>query len=154
VPPEFVCPISGALMADPVILPSGRTYERACLRACAELAFVPPGVEEPGGTDTLIPNTALKVAIGTWCARTGRDLPARPSDEAAREAVMRVMRQAGAAKSVRTNRRPVASSSNSYCSPASISSYGSSSEITAAEDEVGGKPVKATTAQGGGDRTD
>jgi hypothetical protein len=149
VPPEFVCPISSALMADPVILPSGRTYERACLRACAELAFLPPGVEAPGAADTVIPNTALKAAIGTWCARTGRDLPARPSDEAAREAVMRVMRQAGAAKSVRTNRRPaaVASSSTSYCSPASTSSYGSSSEITAAEDVVGGKPVKATAAQ-------
>ncbi|GJM98897.1 hypothetical protein PR202_ga15949 [Eleusine coracana subsp. coracana] len=158
VPPEFVCPISGALMADPVILPSGRTYERACLRACAELAFLPPGVDQPGGADAVvIPNTALKAAIGTWCARTGRDLPARMSDGAAREAVMRVMRppaaEAEPAKSVRTNRRPaalavaaVASSSNSsYSSPASTSSYGSSSEITAAEDDEGGSrpPVKA-----------
>ncbi|GJN34090.1 hypothetical protein PR202_gb22729 [Eleusine coracana subsp. coracana] len=155
VPPEFVCPISEELMADPVILPSGRTYERACLRACAELAFLPPGVDLPGGADAVvISNTALKAAIGTWCARTGRDLPARMSDEAAREAVMRVMRptEAEPAKSVRTNRRPpavavaVASSSNSsYSSPTSTSSYGSSSEITAAEDEDGGSrpPVKA-----------
>ncbi|TVU09431.1 hypothetical protein EJB05_42903, partial [Eragrostis curvula] len=152
VPPEFVCPISGDLMADPVILPSGRTYERACLRTCAELAFLPPGVEA-GGADTVIPNAALKAAIGTWCARTGRDLPARPSPEAAREAVLRVMQPAAAAaaaaaKSVRTNRRPaaVASSSNSSFSPASTSSYGSSSEITAAEDEVAARPVMKEAA--------
>ncbi|XP_062199216.1 U-box domain-containing protein 39-like [Phragmites australis] len=142
VPPEFVCPVSGALMADPVILPSGQTYERACLQASAELAFLPPGVES-GGADTMIPNSALKAAIGTWCARSGRAVPTPPSAEAAREAVLRSMPPA-AAKSVRTTRRAaMASSSNSsYSSPASTSSYGSSSEITAAEEEVDGRPVK------------
>ncbi|KAL6846621.1 hypothetical protein ACP4OV_024069 [Aristida adscensionis] len=153
VPPEFVCPISGALMADPVILPSGRTYERACLQACAELAFFPPGVGDPGGAvGTMIPNSALKAAIGTWCARAGRAPPAPPSGEAAREAVMRAVPPA-AAKSVRTTRRTamaMASSSNSsYSSPASTSSYGSSSEIIAVDEEevvAGRRSVKATAA--------
>ncbi|TKW32983.1 hypothetical protein SEVIR_2G202700v4 [Setaria viridis] len=152
VPEEFLCPISGALMADPVILASGRTYERACLQACAELEFLPPGVE-PGGAETVIPNSALKAAIGTWCARTGRAVPASPSAQAAREAVLRAMPQA--AKSVRTTaRRPAvmaASSSNSsYSSPASTSSYGSSSEIVPAEEEENGgsaRPVKEAAAQ-------
>lgn len=147
-----MCPISGALMADPVILASGRTYERACLQACAELEFLPPGVE-PGGAETVIPNSALKAAIGTWCARTGRAVPASPSAQAAREAVLRAMPQA--AKSVRTTaRRPAvmaASSSNSsYSSPASTSSYGSSSEIVPAEEEENGgsaRPVKEAAAQ-------
>jgi hypothetical protein len=69
-PPELVCPILGALMADPVILPSGHTYERACLQACADLSFFPPGAGS--GSDAMIPNSALKAAIGTWCARSGR----------------------------------------------------------------------------------
>lgn len=137
VPEEFLCPISGALMADPVILPSGKTFERACLQACAELAFLPPGVEA-GDADTVIPNSALKAAICTWCARSGREVPAPPSAEAARQAVQRAMPPA-AAKSVRTTttRRAVvmaASTSNS-----STSSYGSASEITAAEDEAKAK---------------
>jgi hypothetical protein len=33
-----------------------------------------PGVEA-GGADTLIPNSALKTAIGTWCACSGRAVP-------------------------------------------------------------------------------
>ncbi|CAN6217545.1 unnamed protein product [Urochloa humidicola] len=150
VPEEFLCPISGALMSDPVILPSGRTYERACLQACAELAFLPPGVE-PGGADTLIPNSALKAAIATWCARAGRALPPPPSPQAAREAVLRSM--PASAKSVRTTTMLAApavaaaasSSNSSYSSPASTSSYGSSSEIVPAEEEDGGgsaRPVK------------
>ncbi|KAL5205148.1 hypothetical protein ABZP36_033357 [Zizania latifolia] len=148
VPAEFVCPVSGALMADPVILPSGQTFERACLRACAELAFFPPGVGS--GSDAMIPNSALKSVIGTWCARSGRAVPAPPSAEAAREAVLRAMppaaAAAAAAMSVRTRRAALASSSNSsYLSPASAAStscYTSSSEITAADEEVGVKPVK------------
>uniref|UniRef100_A0A0E0ERT7 RING-type E3 ubiquitin transferase n=1 Tax=Oryza meridionalis TaxID=40149 RepID=A0A0E0ERT7_9ORYZ len=146
-PAEFVCSILGALMADPVILPSGQTYERACLQACAELAFLPPGMGS--ASDAVIPNAALKAAIGTWCARSGRVVPAPPSAEAAREAVLRAM-PPDAAKSVRTRpRAALASSSNSpYSSPASAastSSYTSSSEIIPAEDEVGVKPVKEGT---------
>ncbi|CAL5081309.1 unnamed protein product [Urochloa decumbens] len=152
VPEEFLCPISGALMADPVILPSGRTYERACLQACAELAFLPPGVD-PGGAETLIPNSALKAAIGTWCARSGRALPPTPSPQKAREAVLCAMPPS--AKSVRTTSRLAAavaasSSNSSYSSPASTSSYGSSSEIVPAEEEVNGggsvRPVKDAAA--------
>uniref|UniRef100_A0A0E0M0S7 RING-type E3 ubiquitin transferase n=1 Tax=Oryza punctata TaxID=4537 RepID=A0A0E0M0S7_ORYPU len=146
VPAEFVCLILGALMADPVILPSGQTYERACLQACAELAFLPPGMAS--ASDAMIPNAALKAAIGTWCARSGRVVPAPPSAEAAREAVLRAM-PPDVAKSVRTRRAALASSSNSsYSSPASAgstSSYTSSSEIIPADEEVGVKPVKEGT---------
>ncbi|XP_051187431.1 U-box domain-containing protein 38-like [Lolium perenne] len=142
-PPEFVCPILGLLMADPVILPSGHTYERACLQACADLSFFPPGAGS--GSDAMIPNSALKAAIGTWCARSGRAAPRPPSREAARAAVLRAMPppapSAAEAKSVRTRRTAMASSSNSsYSSPASATSTStytsSSSEITPAEDDA------------------
>ncbi|NP_001147513.2 U-box domain-containing protein 39 [Zea mays] len=133
VPEAFLCPISGALMADPVILPSGNTYERACLQACAELAFLPPGAEA-GGLRTVIPNAALKAAIGTWCARSGRAGPPPPplSAEAARQAVLRAMPPAAA----RTTARRVAAVMAASTSNSSTSSYGSASEITAAEDEA------------------
>ncbi|PWZ41083.1 U-box domain-containing protein 38 [Zea mays] len=120
-------------MADPVILPSGNTYERACLQACAELAFLPPGAEA-GGLRTVIPNAALKAAIGTWCARSGRAGPPPPplSAEAARQAVLRAMPPAAA----RTTARRVAAVITASTSNSSTSSYGSASEITAAEDEA------------------
>ncbi|CAM0951245.1 unnamed protein product [Alopecurus aequalis] len=153
-PPEFVCPILGSLMADPVILPSGQTYERACLQACSELSFLPPGAGS--ASDAMIPNSALKAAIGTWCARNDRAVPRPPSKEAVREAVLRAMpppaAAAAEAKSVRTRRAAMASSSNSsYSSPASAAStstYTSSSEITPAEEEVvAAKPVLKEVVQ-------
>jgi hypothetical protein len=99
---EFIYPILRELMVDLVILQFGRTYERACV----ELTLVPPRVE-PQDTNTVIPNTTLKATIDTWCARTGRDLPTRPSSKAVWEAMMSAMQLAdGTVKSVRTNRRP------------------------------------------------
>uniref|UniRef100_A0ACD6AK43 Uncharacterized protein n=1 Tax=Avena sativa TaxID=4498 RepID=A0ACD6AK43_AVESA len=150
VPREFLCPILGAPMDDPVILPSGRTYERACIRACAELSISPAGVEEqpPSPCGVIIPNDALRAAIRTWRARSGHAPSSAPSAAAAREAVLRA---------VPTPRPPGRSSSNLSCSSrasaASTSSSWSrsSSEITTtveletvrAKEEVGQAAVKA-----------
>ncbi|MQL94116.1 hypothetical protein Taro_026766 [Colocasia esculenta] len=82
-PIEFVCPISGRLMADPVILPSGQTFERACAQACKDLGVVPPGAAEASVRELyLIPNLALKSAIHKWCDSLGVDRP-QPVDSAA-----------------------------------------------------------------------
>ncbi|OEL33657.1 hypothetical protein BAE44_0005324, partial [Dichanthelium oligosanthes] len=43
-PAEFLCSISGSLMADPVVVPPGQTFERTCIQAYAALAFSPPAV--------------------------------------------------------------------------------------------------------------
>ncbi|CAO2191462.1 unnamed protein product [Urochloa humidicola] len=83
VPVEFLCPILRATMADPVILPSGRTYERACVRACAELGLslaaegnAPAGGGGGGGgVSVAIPNDALRSAVRT--RRRGRPYSAR-----------------------------------------------------------------------------
>ncbi|GLT54421.1 hypothetical protein SLA2020_276210 [Shorea laevis] len=40
-PKEFLCPIFGSLMADPVIVSSGHTFEQACVKACKALGFTP-----------------------------------------------------------------------------------------------------------------
>ncbi|CAO2206768.1 unnamed protein product [Urochloa humidicola] len=104
VPAEFLCPILRAPMADPVILPSGRTYERACVRACAELglSLSPDAVAAPAPAEgnapegsgvpaAAIPNDALRAAVRTWCARSGRAPPVLPSADTAREAVLRAV---------------------------------------------------------------
>ncbi|KAK4727080.1 hypothetical protein R3W88_031997 [Solanum pinnatisectum] len=69
IPIEFICPISGSLMADPIIVSSGRTFERNCVHACKSLCFTPilPDASLPNFS-TIIPNGALKSTIINWCS--------------------------------------------------------------------------------------
>lgn len=91
-PAEFLCPISGTLMADPVIVPPGQTIERACIQACAALAFYPPSVAGlPSSPLVLIPNVALRSAILNWCERLGLPHPSPLSLDTAGDIVRRLM---------------------------------------------------------------
>ncbi|RLN12564.1 U-box domain-containing protein 39 [Panicum miliaceum] len=69
-PDEFLCPISGSLMADPIFVPPSQTFERACIQACAALAFSPPAISFSTPL-MLIPNVVLHTAILNWCNRLG-----------------------------------------------------------------------------------
>ncbi|XP_062192212.1 U-box domain-containing protein 39-like [Phragmites australis] len=150
VPVEFLCPVLGTPMADPVILPSGRTYERACVQACVKLgvSLGPNGVlvgEAPGGAvvDVAIPNDALRAAVRTWCARSGRAAPVAPSAEKAREGVLRAVPPV-------PSPAPARSSSNLSCSSSGASAASTSSstttEIAAVEVEVEKEAVKEKEA--------
>ncbi|CAL9046999.1 unnamed protein product, partial [Musa banksii] len=91
---EFLCPISRSLMADPVIVPpSGHTFERSCVQACADLAFSPPGLslELSPSPLVLIPNVALKSAILSWCQSIGIPPPQPMPPDAARALVRSLM---------------------------------------------------------------
>nr|XP_018678232.1 PREDICTED: U-box domain-containing protein 38-like isoform X3 [Musa acuminata subsp. malaccensis] len=91
---EFLCPISRSLMADPVIVPpSGHTFERSCVQACADLAFSPPGLslELSPSPLVLIPNVALKSAILSWCQSIGVPPPQPMPPDAARALVRSLM---------------------------------------------------------------
>ncbi|KAK6798730.1 hypothetical protein RDI58_006433 [Solanum bulbocastanum] len=76
IPIEFVCPISGSLMADPVIVSSGHTFERHCVHACKSLSFTPvlPDGSIPDFS-TVIPNLALKSTILNFCRSSFLDPP-------------------------------------------------------------------------------
>ncbi|CAN4079289.1 unnamed protein product [Withania somnifera] len=76
IPKEFVCPISGSLMDDPVIVSSGHTFERHCVHACKSLSFTP--VLHDGSVpdfSTIIPNLALKSTILNFCRSSLLDPP-------------------------------------------------------------------------------
>ncbi|KAK4341078.1 hypothetical protein RND71_039579 [Anisodus tanguticus] len=79
-PKEFMCPISGSLMADPIIVSSGHTFERHCVNACKSLCFTPilPDGSVPSFS-TIIPNRALKSTIFNWCSSSHID-PPQPLD--------------------------------------------------------------------------
>ncbi|KAL8091622.1 U-box domain-containing protein 40-like [Apium graveolens] len=78
-PSEFLCPISGSLMFDPVVVSSGQTFERTSVQVCRDLSFVP---SLPDGTfpdfDVVIPNLALKSTILTWCNTSNSPPPHTP----------------------------------------------------------------------------
>ncbi|KAJ3694912.1 hypothetical protein LUZ60_000289 [Juncus effusus] len=92
-PEEFVCPISGLLMADPVITPSGYTFERGCILACLDLGYTPSSLSSSfdlssfinSSSLTLIPNINLKTAILNWCTNSHFPKPFPFTREAARE---------------------------------------------------------------------
>ena len=100
-PAEFLCPISGTLMADPVVAPPGQTFERACIQACAALAFSPPAVaadlsqshhsSSSSSPLVLVPNVALRTAILNWCDRLALPHPAPLSPDTAHDIVRRLM---------------------------------------------------------------
>lgn len=87
-PQEFICPISTTLMADPVIVSSGQTFERSCAQACLELSFIP--ILSDGSRpdlSSLIPNLALKSAILHWCDLNGSPRPTPTPLDVARNLV-------------------------------------------------------------------
>lgn len=90
-PKEFSCPISGSLMADPVIVFSGQTFERACVEACKTLGFIP---NLPDGSvpdfSTIIPNLALNSAITNWC-QTHSLNPPKPLNVSTAEELVRTL---------------------------------------------------------------
>ncbi|CAO2169122.1 unnamed protein product [Urochloa humidicola] len=161
VPPEFLCPILRAPMADPVILPSGKSYERACVRACADLglSLSPDGVAAapaegnvpgaPGGVAVAIPNDALRAAVRTWCARSGRAPPVPPSDDTAREAVLRAVPAPRAPDRAASN---LSSSSDAALAPArsasnlSCSSEGASAASTSSSSSSSGRSSREMAA--------
>ncbi|KAK4740488.1 hypothetical protein SAY87_032397 [Trapa incisa] len=78
-PPELLCPILGSLMSDPVVVPSGQTFERVAVLACRNLGFSP--VLYDGSRpdfSALIPNLALQKTIFSWCSKSGALRPPTP----------------------------------------------------------------------------
>lgn len=78
-PKEFLCPISGTLMSDPVIVASGQTFERLSVHVCREFGYSP---ELPDGTrpdfSNLIPNMAIRTTILNWCDHNHTERPQPP----------------------------------------------------------------------------
>jgi hypothetical protein len=91
-PTEFICPISMAPMADPVIVSSGQSYERRCIEIWIELGHrycYVNGTEL--NSSTVIPNVALRTAIYNWCQVVGVQKPNPPDQETAKSFVQRIL---------------------------------------------------------------
>jgi hypothetical protein len=62
----FVCPITQLRLVDPVITPSGRTYERAAIERWLESNSTDPVTRQPLFIDQLVPNLLLKDVLGRF----------------------------------------------------------------------------------------
>ncbi|KAI9082657.1 hypothetical protein K1719_035526 [Acacia pycnantha] len=91
-PEEFLCPILGSLMADPVIVSSGHTFERVAAQACKTLNFT-PRLSDGSTPDisAVIPNLALKSAIAKWCQNSANLLPEPPDVASSEKFVLSLM---------------------------------------------------------------
>ncbi|XP_020572266.1 U-box domain-containing protein 9 [Phalaenopsis equestris] len=75
IPKHFLCPLSSAIMRDPVVLATGETYDRAYIqewlssgnRTC-------PQTQQVLSTTILTPNHLVRNMISLWCATHGVDL--------------------------------------------------------------------------------
>ncbi|KAL0393715.1 UNVERIFIED_CONTAM: U-box domain-containing protein 4 [Sesamum latifolium] len=76
IPADFCCPLSLELMADPVIVASGQTYERAFIRKWLDLGLtVCPKTRQTLAHTNLIPNYTVKALIANWCESNNVKLP-------------------------------------------------------------------------------
>jgi len=66
VPEEFLCPITGDIMADPVVTVDGHVYEREGITAWLSVHDTSPNTGSKLESKILIPNIGLRRAIATW----------------------------------------------------------------------------------------
>jgi hypothetical protein len=67
-PPHLVCGLTMDVMSDPVITPSGNTYERAAVERWIALKGVDPVTRRPLRGSDLYPNRNIREAAESWRA--------------------------------------------------------------------------------------
>ncbi|KAL8137222.1 hypothetical protein V2J09_003223 [Rumex salicifolius] len=76
IPSGFRCPLSLELMLDPVIVASGRTFERACIQEWIIQGLnTCPKTREPLSHTSFIPNHTMKAMIVSWFEENNLELP-------------------------------------------------------------------------------
>ncbi|CAN6713936.1 unnamed protein product [Malus baccata var. baccata] len=105
-PKELLCPISGSLISDPVVVSSGQTFERLSVQLCRELGFSPK-LEDGTRPDfsTVIPNFAIKSTIQNWCDRNNAQHPQPPDSIALEKAVRALMEKDREEPGIRVSER-------------------------------------------------
>ena len=66
IPKEFLCPITLAIMKDPVIMADGQTYEREAIKKALNASPFSPLTKKPLNMKDAVPNYALKSMIENY----------------------------------------------------------------------------------------
>lgn len=76
IPIDFLCPLSLELMSDPVIIASGKTYERTHIQHWLDQGnSTCPQTQEFLSDCNLVPNYIVKAMITNWCNANSASLP-------------------------------------------------------------------------------
>lgn len=68
----YICPLSHAIMNDPIITPYGFSFERSAIKAHLSTSSTCPLTNKPLSKSDLIPNYALKSSIMEYLIRKAR----------------------------------------------------------------------------------
>ena len=80
VPSDFLCPLSGTIMSDPVTIDSGYTFERFAIEQWLRSGKKHcPMTKQPLTDDMTVPNLAVKRLITEW--QKGNESPLSPATE-------------------------------------------------------------------------
>ncbi|XP_031250930.1 U-box domain-containing protein 38-like [Pistacia vera] len=106
-PKEFICPVSGSLMFDPVVVSSGQTFERVSVQVCRDLGFT-PDLEDGSTPDftAVIPNLAMKQTILKWCDSSRSEHPPVPDYNSIDNIVRSIMKSSDRPGSSSTKSAP------------------------------------------------
>ncbi|CAK9137740.1 unnamed protein product [Ilex paraguariensis] len=75
-PDEFKCPLSKALMKDPVILATGQTYDRLFIENWLKYGKrICPQTQQVLSYTVLTPNCLVREMISQWCKKNDIELP-------------------------------------------------------------------------------
>ncbi|KAF0906367.1 hypothetical protein E2562_009722 [Oryza meyeriana var. granulata] len=86
IPNDFLCPITLAIMTDPVIVASGQTYERRSIQKWLDSGErTCPKTRQPLSHLSLAPNYALKNLILQWCDKNKVELQKREPEPVAEQ---------------------------------------------------------------------
>ncbi|XP_051126717.1 U-box domain-containing protein 5 [Andrographis paniculata] len=73
-PKEFLCPLSAALMCDPVIIASGQTYERAWIQKWFDEGHdTCPATNVKLDRVSFVSNVVMKEVVSKWCTENHLD---------------------------------------------------------------------------------
>ncbi|WIA42293.1 hypothetical protein OEZ86_008307 [Tetradesmus obliquus] len=76
VPPAFLCPISMQIMTQPVVTPSGGSFNRPALMEWIRQHHTDPVSGAPLRSDQVFPNLAMRDMIHEWASSTSDDTAA------------------------------------------------------------------------------
>ena len=79
-PPSFICPITYAVMRDPVMCADGRSYEREAITEWRLTHDTNPATNAQLPNKTLTPNYALRNAIEEWSSSFAKAFKVVPRD--------------------------------------------------------------------------
>ncbi|KFK36322.1 hypothetical protein AALP_AA4G107600 [Arabis alpina] len=103
VPNDFICSISLDLMKDPVIVSTGKTYDRISIDSWIEAGHstCPTTRQTLMDSSSMVPNRALSRLITWWCTATGISLESEDSVYCPNESLASVLKSRASVEAIK-----------------------------------------------------